>query len=317
MPLKVALCFIINYEHELVKEHLWKKWIEPNKDIINVYFFYANYEKIKSDWIKNHAIPQQYIKETKYTHVLPAYIQLLHFAYNNYHNEWFIFLTDFCIPIISPAKFRQLFFMYHDRTLMSYKPAWWNIHQQTRANLKYLPTHLHLANTPWFTLTRKHVVLIKKFIKNHNNMTTTIYNGPVANESFFAIVLKIYDELNNKNHLNINSHIADWNRMTSSTSPHIFKNYTKENKTFIDDNLENNNFAMFLRKIDNKFPDNDIENIWQLNSNLNNDNLTLLNMYLHFYLPTFICRNKSIFANIGYLFIVGILLINYNKHYIF
>jgi hypothetical protein len=91
MTLKIALCFIINYEHELVKEDLWKKWIESNKDIINVYFFYEDYSKIKSEWIKKYAIPSSYIKKTDYLHVLPAYIQLLHYSYLNKENEWFIF----------------------------------------------------------------------------------------------------------------------------------------------------------------------------------------------------------------------------------
>ena len=46
--MKIALCFIINYEHILNKEDIWREWIEPNKDIINVYFFYKDFRKIKS-----------------------------------------------------------------------------------------------------------------------------------------------------------------------------------------------------------------------------------------------------------------------------
>ena len=33
--MKIALCFIISYEHVLNKEQLWIDWINPNKDIIN------------------------------------------------------------------------------------------------------------------------------------------------------------------------------------------------------------------------------------------------------------------------------------------
>ena len=43
------LCFIISYDHILNKEELWREWIEPNKDIINVYFYYKELQKIK-DW---------------------------------------------------------------------------------------------------------------------------------------------------------------------------------------------------------------------------------------------------------------------------
>ena len=43
--MKIALCFIINYEHILNKELIWREWIEPNKDIIN--------EKLREKRIKN------------------------------------------------------------------------------------------------------------------------------------------------------------------------------------------------------------------------------------------------------------------------
>lgn len=306
MPLKAALCFIINYDHELVKEDLWKKWIEPNKDIINVYFFYSDLTKIKSDWIKSHALPKEYIKETSYLHVLPAYIQLLHYAYKTPENEWFMFLTDFCVPIMSPEKFRQLFFMYNDKTFISYKKAWWNVNQQSRANLKYIPQHLHLANSPWFTLTRYHVQLVKRFIKTYNNLTTTIYNGPVANESFFAIVLHQYNELTKDRIIKMDTHVADWSRMSSSTSPHIFKIYDKENKKYIENVLDENNFAMFLRKIDKEFPDEVIEKeIWHKNNNLDPTYTlicpAILSKPLYFYLPLFVYRNKTVFKYLFFL----------------
>ena len=35
--MKVALCFIINYDHILNNVHIWRKWIDHNNDIINVY----------------------------------------------------------------------------------------------------------------------------------------------------------------------------------------------------------------------------------------------------------------------------------------
>ena len=74
MTLKVALCFNLNYDHILIKEQLWRKWIEPNADIINVYFFYKDYNKITSTWIKDCVIPDKYITKTSYYFVMPASI---------------------------------------------------------------------------------------------------------------------------------------------------------------------------------------------------------------------------------------------------
>ena len=44
--MKVALCFIISYEHILQKEQLWIDWIKPNQDIINIYFHYKSISMI-------------------------------------------------------------------------------------------------------------------------------------------------------------------------------------------------------------------------------------------------------------------------------
>ena len=78
--MKIALCFIISYEHIVNKEDIWREWIEPNKDIINVYFYYKDFNKIKSQWIIEHTIPPNYIHETSYYHVIPAYLSILNFA---------------------------------------------------------------------------------------------------------------------------------------------------------------------------------------------------------------------------------------------
>ena len=91
--MKAALCFIISYEHILNKEELWKEWIEPNKDIINVYFYYKDFNKIKSQWIREHTIPPNFIHETSYYHVIPAYLSLMRFALlHDAYNSWFCML---------------------------------------------------------------------------------------------------------------------------------------------------------------------------------------------------------------------------------
>ena len=156
--MKIALCFIINYEHILNKEHIWREWIEPNKDIINVYFFYKDLNKIKSSWIYERTIPPKYIVETSYLHVVPAYLAVSSFAMkHDNNNEWFVFLTDSCCPIISPKKFRYLFYKNYNKSVFSWRKSWWNNDYNKRANLHMLPKELHLANDPWFVLKREHL----------------------------------------------------------------------------------------------------------------------------------------------------------------
>jgi hypothetical protein len=196
--MKVALCFIINYDHILNKEEVWKEWIEPNKDIINVYFYYNDFKKIKSQWIREHTIPPNYICETSYFHVIPAYLSIIEFAANHdKNNNWFCMLTDSCCPIISPKKFRYLFYNFYNKSIMSWRTAWWNIEFHKRANLSKLPKELHLANDPWFVLKRENVYQILHFIKLKPDLIKTICSGGLANESLFAIILYCYKQLGN------------------------------------------------------------------------------------------------------------------------
>lgn len=252
--MKIALCFIISYDHVLNKEAIWREWIEPNKDIINVYFYYKDRTKIKSPWILQHALPPHFIHETSYYHVIPAYLSLMQFALSH-DNQWICLLTDSCCPIISPQQFRSLFYQFWNKTIMSWKPAWWNVNVHKRANLALLSEELRLANDPWFTIKREHALQILRFARTQQEVTRTICAGGLANESLFAIILYGYKQLNNTNLVNAVTHLTDWSRMASATSPHTFKDANSTDIQFLEDNLQKNKCAMFLRKVSPEFPD--------------------------------------------------------------
>ena len=150
--MKVALCFIISYEHKLNKEQLWIDWIKPNQDIINVYFHYKDINLIKSPWVKLYTIPPKFIQPTTYYDVVPAYMSILSYAFeHDKNNLWFSLLTDSCVPIISPAKFREIFLNHYQASIIKCKPAYWNITIHRRANLRLFAKEFWLANDPWFT----------------------------------------------------------------------------------------------------------------------------------------------------------------------
>jgi len=254
---KVALCFIINYDHVLNKEAIWREWIDANQDIINVYFFYRDKRKIESPWIRSHLVDPEYIVKTSYLHVVPAYMNLLSFAYKkDPNNQWFCLLTDSCCPIVSPRRFRYLFFKNYRNTLLSWRFAWWNPFYHKRANLVLLPTDLHLGNTPWFVVKREHVLLFQKFMQEKKDLYHLICSGGLANESIFAIIFKVYSLLP-RIQCEV-THLTDWSRMSSSTSPYVFRHDTTENRMFIQDALKQNKKGMFLRKVGREFPDETI-----------------------------------------------------------
>ena len=252
--MKAALCFIISYDHNLNKEEIWKEWIRPNQDIINVYFHYKDYDKISSNWIKERAIPKDYTVETSYYYVVPAYMSLLSWAEkDDARNQWFCMLTESCVPIISPSRFRRLFFQNYNKSIMRWKPAWWNVKFQKRANLRLLPNEYHIGNDPWFILCKKDVKSCQWFSIETKKIYNTVCAGGLANESVFAIAFKYCQRLPFvKNEV---THLTDWNRRTSSTSPWLFKESTKENIEFIENGLAENKYAIFLRKVATDFPD--------------------------------------------------------------
>jgi hypothetical protein len=255
--MKVALCFIISYKHILNKEQIWINWIKENQDIINVYFHYKDINLIKSPWIKMYTIPPEYVHKTSYYDVVPAYMSLLSYAfYHDSENKWFCMLTDSCVPIISPAKFRQLFFEHYQTSLFKWKPAYWNINIHRRANLRLLKKEFWLANDPWFTLSRDHVHKCILFLSLKNDIYRKVIDGGLANESIFAIILQTFDQLGDQNKLvNEQSTITDWTRMSSPTSPYIFKEATEENINIISNLLKENSKTIFLRKVSSSFPD--------------------------------------------------------------
>jgi hypothetical protein len=264
--MKAALLFIISYHHILNKEQLWIDWIKPNQDIINVYFHYKDIKQIQSPWIKAYSIPPNEVKQTTYYNVVPAYFALMNYAFNHdTQNIWFSFLTDSCVPIISPAAFRKLFFNHYQASVFKWQPAYWNITIHRRANLRLFKKEFWLANDPWFTFTRSHVHKCLIFLAAKNSVYNQVNEGGLANESLFAIILQTFKELTNPNTLiNSSTTLTDWTRMSSPTSPYLFKEATPENINIIKNLLKENPYAMFLRKVDRAFPDAALKEIMDI-----------------------------------------------------
>jgi hypothetical protein len=83
----------------------------------------------------------------------------------------------------------------------------------------------------------------------------TICDGGLANESLFAIIFYASNQLNKTQLISSTTHATDWSRMTTSTSPHLFKNADKTDIAFIEKFLKENKYTMFIRKISPEFPD--------------------------------------------------------------
>ena len=136
---------------------------------------------------------------------------------------------------------------------MTWKKAWWNISFHKRGNLALLPEEFRLSNDPWFVLKREHVLCINNYMNTKNQIVKTICSGGLANESLFAIIFYASNQLNSV--ISSPTHATDWSRMSSKTSPHIFKNACKTDIAFIENFLKENKYTMFIRKVSPEFPD--------------------------------------------------------------
>ena len=300
--MKISLCFIISYDHSLNKENIWREWIKPNEDIINIYVYYKDKSKVISPWLKKYLIPESYIYETSYYYVIPAYLSLINYALSeDKSNQWICILTESCCPIISPHQFRYMFNTTYNKSVLSWKYAWWNIHLHKRGNLKYLPQELHLANDPYFILARKDAESLIQFVNKDSRLTTLVCKGGLANESLFAIILYKCNLLNTT--ICKPSHIVDWTRMASSTSPYLFEEESKKNHEIIKENLNTNNYAFFIRKISPSFPDNVL--LYYINyysiKNINISNILWINYFFKHYktLLTTLFIIMIVFYNLG------------------
>ena len=142
---------------------------------------------------------------------------------------------------------------------MSWKKAWWNVTLHKRANLALLPEEFHLGNDPWFVLKREHVLCINNYMESKKEIVKIICYGGLANESLFAIIFYACKQLNKKQIISSSTHATDWSRMTTSTSPHLFKYANKTDIAFIEKFINENKYTMFIRKISPEFPDTTLE----------------------------------------------------------
>lgn len=258
--MKVAICFFISYDNNLIKLQIWKDWIQENKDIINVYFHYDKSKPIKDNWIKKHSLPEEKIANCFYFHMVPAYLRIMNYAFDNdQENTWFVFVTESCVPIVSPSKFRETFFKRNDTSIFAWKKPWWNVYLQSRANLRLLNEDFRLGHDPWFILTRKDVERCCTFPKIKRDIFYLVCKGGLANESLFAVMLRAFNVLDEV--INEPSHICNWHKMSSATSPYVFKSGDTEEITFINTAINKNKYAFFLRKIDKDFPDDILKQI--------------------------------------------------------
>ena len=256
MSKKIALCFIISYPQIINHESLWRKWMaQSSHNLFNVYIHCKDKTLIQSEWVKTHCLPDAFIVPTSYYHVVPAYMNLLLYArHHDPENKWFCFLSESCVPMVSPLDFQTKFEAFSEYSFLKWSRAWWSVAFHRRANLHRLPSEYHLGHDPWFILSQSHVDSCLSFMKKERNLYRLMCKGIIANESIFIIMLLM--EKNMVNVINSSSTYCDWTRRSSATSPYVFKKRNEKSDILFLKEMKQKKeleYCLFLRKVEKGF----------------------------------------------------------------
>jgi hypothetical protein len=109
------------------------------------------------------------------------------------------------------------------------------------------------------------------------------------------------------------THITDWSRMVTATSPHLFKDGNDRDIQFINAELEKNKYAIFIRKMDMAFP-NEILKKYIYQYNKEKDDALIIREPFHFILKKYL---KILYHISPYLIIIFWGFIYFYYYYIF
>jgi hypothetical protein len=182
---------------------------------------------------------------------------------------------------------------------MNWKKAWWNVYMHKRSNLRKLSEEFRLANDPWFIIKREDVQKCIVYSRKNIDIFKLICAGGLANESIFAIILYSMNVLERvKREV---THCVDWSRMSSKTSPHIFREGSTRDTDHINKFLEENHYTLFLRKIHSEFPDQILVNYIYEREKVSEDRVNKLKQIEYGFLFRRVFTKSIKFLFIGFL----------------
>lgn len=261
----ITFCFLVT--KDLSKEEIWIQWLNDIKKhniVVNIYTHCSNPENIKSEWLKSTLIPKEYIKPSKWGYIIDSTLSLYKFAIENSNSSWYSIHTETCVPIISPLKFVEYFHQYKNNSLLDYCKIWWDPDKINRGNLHLIAKQHRYAHQQCCILCKEDLIKIISFQEINQNLIRVLTTGPCGDESIIAVILSITNKF--KNVISERTTLVDWERSLNGNNPYTFKNWTKEDEEMVNKLKKKNKLFMFLRKIDQAFPNDVLEEFIAPNS---------------------------------------------------
>jgi hypothetical protein len=273
--LKIALLFLT--VENIKNVEIWEKYIENNRDKINIYCHTKHQNKVTIKWQKDNFT--KYNVGTNWGHLTNAYVSLIHDAFLNAENCKFVYLSESCIPVRPFDEFYD-YVINNDKSnskVLSYAEIYDIPKHKALLNFKlsnlskgYIKDNIY-KHSGWFVLSRFHAYIL---LTSDNILK---YNNVIAGDEYMLSIIK-----NNKYIVNKIITFTDWNRREENmelltliqketdkdkikTLIHQRKETWKHPKTFSDDDLLEkydsiyNSGSFFCRKVNEL--NNDTKNI--------------------------------------------------------
>lgn len=272
--MKIAFLFLTI--GDLNQELLWREYFKGNEKKISIYCHPKEKDKVTSKWFKNYIINKNI--DTSWGKTICAIVELLKEAIKDKDNEFFILVSESCIPIKSFNKFynflfkkkKYSFIRKFDIGITEYdkKARLINLRNKDKYNIIK-----HYAN---WVLSRHHVkkLLIKiDDVKNFLNVDNQdeFFLSIIYNEQNFINyeiinvdwrnILNFREQLDkvyyNINEIHENKNIIEENDKLKDAKEMVLREVSKHPKTYYYVNLSNikeliNTKSFFARKFDKK-----------------------------------------------------------------
>ena len=235
MNKKIALCFL-TYDN-LSQPVLWKNFLNSNFNVYihNKYYFNSYFSKFI---IKNKI-------QTEWGHISLVKASLILFkeAFENEDNEFFVLLSDKCIPLYSAEKIYEIITEINNNIISHHSQLFSNIPRYDKLlNKNFFKKNDFLKQSQWMVLKRDTV----KFLIN-NDYTNHFGNDFYApDEHYFINILKKFNiDYVNKRFIYIN-----WNdRSDDLKYKPTPKTYSRLTNEIIENILNSEHNYLFMRKV--------------------------------------------------------------------
>ncbi len=236
MEPKIALCFLTY--NNLSQPTLWKKYINPK---YNIYIHNKNTFKSK---FNKYCIPNKIDTQWGDISLVKATLSLFREAYKVEDNEYFILLSDKCIPLYPANELYNKINQLNTNLLSTSQPKKDSLHHQSHYlnDQNFFPNGKWYHQSQWMLLKRETV----KFFLDNDFINVFGRFFKIVDEYYFVNIMRKYDiEYKNKRITYIN-----WNETSDSKNYRSLpKTYDKLTNDMVNLIIEDEKEYFFMRKI--------------------------------------------------------------------